>query len=132
MESEGEILCSKDGEFLRSYPLSIKDEHEKRIYALLQNKNARKILKTLTDGISSEVLANEELSRRTGLSESSESEHVGALRELNLLRKVPAREGGWVLEVNPDEVGRLSAALSDFERNILSVVTDNYVDLWNF
>ena len=133
LEKDGKILCSRDGEYLRSFPLSVTDESERQTYALLQHKAARQILKLIVKESSRGVgVANGELSVRLGLSGSTVSKYVGAMRELGLVNKLPAKGGRWVLEVGAEGRAKLTGMVSSLDENFLSVVSDSYVDLWGF
>ena len=133
LEREGKVLCSRDGEYLRAYPVSVGEERESRTFALLQHRNAREVLKVLLESsVAGRGVTNNELAALAGLSGSTASKYIGEFRGLGLVRKVPAMEGHGVLEVNMEDRGRLSAMLSSYEKNYLSIITDRYVDLWDF
>ena len=89
LERDGKITCSKEGEYLRAYPSSMRKDDERRLYTLLQHGPARRVLKALMaasdDG---RGLTNDELSRVTRLSRSVVSEYAGSLRGLGLVGKV--------------------------------------------
>jgi hypothetical protein len=60
------------------------------------------------------------------------SEYVGSFRSLGLVRKVLAKEGGPVLRIENRERRHLSSVLSNLERNLLTVTTERFIDLWDF
>lgn len=133
LQRDGKLLCSRDGVFLRSYPPSMTGELERRTYALLHHKAAREILKLLVNDSEMGIgAANGELSSSLGLSESTVSKYVRAMRELGLVSKLPAKDGRWALEVGAVDRTKLTEMVSRLERNYLNVMSDSYLDLWGF
>jgi predicted transcriptional regulator len=133
LEKDQEIFCSKEGEFLRAYPISIEREKEVRLYAVLQRRTARTILKKLieTNG-EGRGMTNGQLSAMTRLSQSTVSEHVSLLRRLGVVRKVPLDGGRWGLVVDPGDLQRVSSIVYSMEKNFLTVTTERYLELWDF
>ena len=133
LEKDGEIVFWKEGEYLRVYPPSVDDERSMRIYALLQQKAARKILRVLLKANrGNQGWTNNEISRITGLSQSTVSEYLSEFRELSLARKNITKEGRTVSEIAGVDKVRISSILSTFESNLVSGITDNYIALWDF
>ena len=77
-------------------------------------------------------MANCELSDRLRLSGSSVRKYDGAMRELGMVNRLPAKGGRWVLEVGAEGRAKLTGMVSSLVENFLSVVSDSYVDLWGF
>jgi len=133
LEKDGEIVFWKEGEYLRVYPPSVDDERSMRIYALLQQKAARKILRVLLKANrGNQGWTNNEISRITQLSQSTVSEYLSEFRELSLARKNITKEGRTVSEIAGVDKVRISSILSTFESNLVSGITDNYIALWDF
>jgi predicted transcriptional regulator len=134
LEKDGEIVFWQEGEYKRAYPRSVEDERSKRIYALLQQGAARKIvsalLKTARGG--SPSLTNNEISKITRLSQSTVSEYLSELRDLQLTTRIVTKEGRAAFEIAEADKDWLSSILSSFARNFLSRTTDNYISLWDF
>ena len=104
-----------------------------RIYALLQQKAARKILRVLLKANrGNQGWTNNEISRITQLSQSTVSEYLSEFRELSLARKNITKEGRTVSEIAGVDKVRISSILSTFESNLVSGITDNYIALWDF
>jgi predicted transcriptional regulator len=133
LERDGKITCSREGEYLRAYPSSMRREDERRLYTLLQRGTARRVLKALmAAGDKGRGLTNDELSRVTRLSRSVVSEYASSFRGLGLVGKVVTKEGRPVLKIEERERRHLSLILSNLERNLFTVTTDRFVDLWDF
>jgi len=134
LEKDGEIVFWKEGEYLRAYPPSVDDERSMRIYALLQQKAARKILRVLLKANrgGNQGWTNNEISRITRLSQSTVSEYLSEFRELSLARKNITKEGRMVSEIAGVDRVRISSILGTFESNLVSGITDNYIALWDF
>ena len=134
LERDGEIVCWKDGEYVRAYPPWVGDERSMRIYAILQQKTARKILLALLreSNRSRGRMTNGGISRITSLSQSTVSEYLSLFRDLQVVKKVTTKGGSIVFEIADADRERLSSILGSLERNFLSKATDNYVSLWDF
>jgi predicted transcriptional regulator len=133
LERDGRVTCSREGAFLRAYPSSMRKEDERRLYALLQHSSARRILGAFTKEHDKRCgLTNEELSTAARLSQSTVSEYMSSFRSLGVVRKVLTSEGRWTLKIEERQRRHLSAILSDFEKNLFTVATDSFIDLWDF
>jgi predicted transcriptional regulator len=127
LERDGEIVRSKDGRYDRLYPAGTA-ENMKAVYAILQSKTARKVLQALTDGNLHE-LTNGDLSERTRLPRSTVSDCVAHMSRVSLVRRSLTADGRILYQVpDKEEVLRLLAA---FQRNILNIATDRFIDLWD-
>jgi predicted transcriptional regulator len=131
LEMDREIVCRKEGEFLRAYPVSLSDPRQMELYSLLQRKAAREVLKVLISG-GRGGLTNGELSAATCLSPSTVSEWTTRLRSLGLLSKVPVGDGRWELVIQRGDSLKLTAMIADFEKNFFRLTTENYLRLWDF
>ena len=134
LERNGEIFCRKEGEYLRAYPLWAADERSRMIYVVLQQKSVRKILYVILseehEGV--HYLSNGMISSFAHLSQSTVSEYLTVLRDLQLVKRVISREGHSVFEISEEDRRRLSAILALYDGNLLSRATDNYLSLWEF
>ena len=128
LERDGEIVREKDRRYDRLYPAGTTDEM-KGVYAVLQSNTARRILRFLEDG-REEDMTNGDLSERLGLPKSTLSEHLTDLSRVNLVRRSITGDGRVLYDINDrEQVARLLIA---FERNLLSVAADAFIDLWDF
>ena len=126
LERDGEVLRFETGGHSRLYPAGF-DDRARGLYAVLHNRTTRQVLRTLvTRGRS----ANGEVSADTGLPKSTVSEHIELLCATGLVAKSALLGAGSVYEVRDQE--RVGEALALFERNLLTVAADNFVDLWDF
>ena len=132
LELNGQVVCLREGGYVRVYPSAIQSEVERRTYALLQHSPARKILKMLLREGSANGLTNGELAARSTISQSTASEYVGALRELGLIRRVQVAGGRWALGVESESRGSLEEMINRFEKGLFAVATDRFIDLWDF
>ena len=134
LEKNGEIFCRKEGEYLRAYPLWAADERSRGIYAVLQQKSVRRILRViLREEHEGELaMSNGKISSFAHLSQSTVSEYLALLRELQLVKRVVTREGRTVFEISEEDRKRLSTILASYDGNFLSRTTDNYLSLWEF
>jgi predicted transcriptional regulator len=127
LEQDGEIVRSKDGRYDRLYPAGMLDS-AKAVYATFQSNNARKILRVLSQEEPQE-LTNAELSVRTRLSRSTVSECVGGLIKASLIKRSVAPDGRILFGLqNGAEMIQL---LSVFQRNLLSIAADRFIELWD-
>ena len=127
LEQDGEIVRSKDGRYDRLFPAGMPDS-TKTVYATLQSDNARKILRVLTQEDPQE-LTNAELSERTSLSRSTVSECVGGMSRASLVRRSITADGRILFRVQ--DRAEMLQLLSVFQRNLLSIATDRFIDLWD-
>jgi predicted transcriptional regulator len=128
LERDGEIVRSKDGGYDRLYPAGTADTM-KAVYAVLQNKTARKILQALADGNQLEV-TNGDLSERVHLSRSTISECITHLSSVCLVKRSLMADGRILYDVRDrEEVLRLLAV---FQKNILTMAADGFIELWDF
>jgi predicted transcriptional regulator len=134
LQRDGEIFCRKEGEYLRAYPLWADDERSRRVYAVLHQKTVRKILHImLTEhDVKEPPQTNSWISNTARLSQSTVSEYLGVLRDLQLVRKIGAKDGHPTFEIVSEERGLLSTILALYDKNFISEATDNYINLWEF
>jgi len=127
LERAGQILRSKDGRYDRLYPVGT-SESMKAVYAVLQSKTARRVLQALVDSDTQE-LTNGDLSERTHIPRSTVSESVGQLNSVSLVKRSLTADGRILYRVQEsEEVARLLAA---FQRNMLNIAADRFIDLWD-
>ena len=127
LERDGEIVRLKDGGYDRLYPVGTPDEM-KAVYAVLQSRTARRILRALGEGGEHE-LTNGRLSERLHLPRSTLSEYVMELGRVNLVRRSLGPDGRVLYGVRDrEEVSRLLAAL---DRNALDAAADGFIELWD-
>jgi predicted transcriptional regulator len=125
LERDGEVLCSKEGGYSRLFPAGF-DGGARGLYSVLHNKSTRHVLRTLVGG---GRLTNGEISAATGLPKSTVSEHTEMLCQTGLVAKLVTLDG-VVYEIQ--EKARVGEALAVFERNLMTVAADSFVDLWDF
>jgi len=127
LERDGEILRSKDGRYDRLYPVGT-GEGMRAVYATLQSNTARKVLQALVDS-SPQELTNGDLSELTRLPRSTVSESVAQLNGISLVKRSLAVDGRILYKVQgAEEVKPLLAA---FQKNMLNVAADRFIDLWD-
>ena len=126
LERDGEVLCLKEGGYSRLYPVGLGDR-ARGLYSVLHNTNTRRILRTL---VSRGGVGNAEISTETGLPRSTVSEHIELLCQSGLVTRTVQLGGGMLYEVQDQE--KVGEALAMFERNLLSVAADSFIDLWEF
>jgi len=132
LEKDGEIVCWKEGGYLRAFPPWVADDRDRRIYALLHKKAARKILHALNGAGSGTAasVTNGAISDSTGLSRSSVSEYLALFRSLQIARRSTGLEGRFVFELDDSNKAHVFKILRTLERNLMTKMTDNYMDLW--
>jgi predicted transcriptional regulator len=134
LQRDGEIYCRKEGKHLRAYPLWATDERSRRIYAVLQQKAARRILRMMLRKEHGEepTKTNSWISSEASLSQSTVSEYLGVLQGLQVVRRITNKEGRIVFEIADENKSLLSAVLASYDGNFASRATDNYISLWEF
>ncbi len=134
LQRDGEVYCRKEGGHLRAYPLWATDERSRMIYAVLQQKAVRRILRIMLRGEHGEepMKTNSWISGEARLSQSTVSEYLGALQDLQVVRRMTNKEGRAAFEIADEDKSLLSTVLASYEGNFASRATDNYVDLWEF
>ena len=121
-----EIVCSKDGRYYRLFPTGTDDEM-KVVYTAMQNKTVRRVLRALAD--SNGGLGYADLTKETLLPRSTLSEVVTNLTSVRLVaRSIDVGDRARYNIVDKQVVLDL---LGSFERNLLSITTDRYLDLWD-
>jgi len=125
LERDGEVVRLEEGGYSRLFPVGF-DGRARGLYSLLHNKTTRNVLRTLMSG---GRLANGEISAVTGLPKSTVSEHTELLCHAELVTKTVTLDGA-VYEIH--DPARVGDALAIFERNLLTVAADSFVDLWDF
>ncbi len=125
LERAGEVICWKEGGYSRLFPAGF-DGRARGLYSVLHNKTTRHVLRALVSG---GRLANGEISATTGLPKSTVSEHTELLCHAELVSKTITLDG-TVYEVR--DPARVGDALAIFERNLLTVAADSFIDLWDF
>jgi len=126
LERDGEIVRAKDGRYDRLYPIGT-SERMKRVYAVLQSKTARKILTTMEEAGGAATVTY--LAARVDVSRSSLSEYFALLSGADLLRRSLDVDGRAVYLVRDSEEVKL--LLAAFQRNLMSIATGNFIDLWD-
>lgn len=126
LERDGEISRSQVGRYHRLYPCGTTDEM-KRTYAVLQEGSARRVLKALAD--SAGGLTNGEIAKNTELSAATVGECLNLLVGVELAERRFASDGRQVYGALGVE--RLLPLLSTFERNLLDLASDRFIDLWD-
>jgi DNA-binding IclR family transcriptional regulator len=126
LEREGEIVRSKDGRYDRLYPTGTL-EGMKAVYAILQGNSARKVLQALAEAGQRE-LTNGDLSELTRLPRSTVSESVAQLSKASLVRRSLAADGRILFRIQDRE--EVLALLAVFQRNLLDIAADRFIDLW--
>jgi predicted transcriptional regulator len=125
LERDGEVVCSRVGGYSRLFPAGF-DGGARGLYSVLHNKSTRHVLRTLVSG---GRLTNGEISAATGLPKSTVSEHTELLCQTELAAKSVTLDG-VVYEIH--DRARVGEALAMFERNLMTVAADSFVDLWDF
>jgi len=126
LERDGEVICSREGGYSRLFPVGL-DQGARSLYSVLHNGITRRVLRTLVTGVS---LTNGDITAATSLPKSTVSEHVDLLCQTNLVKRTVTL-GGGALYVIQDQA-RVGEALALFERNLLAVAADSFIDLWEF
>jgi predicted transcriptional regulator len=127
LERDGDIVCAKDGRYHRLYLVGTNDGM-REVYATLQAKTTRNILRALVDNQNG--LTNGNLSKLLNLPRSTISEHVALLGRIRLVRRSVTVEGHILYEVQERE--KILRLLAVFEKNLLNVAADGFIDLWDF
>jgi predicted transcriptional regulator len=126
LERDGQVVCSRDGGYSRLFPVGL-DPGAMGLYSVLHNKATRQVLRTLVSGVS---LTNGEITAATNLPKSTVSEHIDLLCRANLVKRTATLGGGALYEIQ--DQARVAGALAVFERNLLTVASDSFADLWDF
>ena len=125
---DGEIVSSPSRGHNRLYPAGTTHEM-KTVYACLQNKSVRKVLRGLANGATS-GLTQAKLSEMVRLSRSTISSCVATLDGVGFVRRRSTTDGQVTLEVQDRK--QVLELLAVFDRNdLLSVATDRFSDLWD-
>jgi len=134
LQRDGEIYCRKEGGHLRAYPLWATDERSRRICAVLQQKAVRAILRIMLRGgyLKEPAKTNRWISGEAHLSQSTVSEYLGVLLDLQVVGKKTNTEGHAVFEIVAEDKSLLSTILTSYDGSFASRATDNYVSLWEF
>jgi len=123
---DGEIVCSKEGRYQRLYPAGTA-EVSRAAYAALQSKTARRILGVLAQG--QRELRNGDLCELVRLPRSTVSEYTALLSHAGLVTRRAAPDGHATYGILDRE--RTLELLTVFERNLLDIAADRFVDLWD-
>jgi len=134
LQRDGEVYCRKEGGHLRAYPLWATDERSRRIYAVLQQEAVRNILRIMLRGEHKEEppKTNSWISSESRLSQSTVSEYLGVLQDLQVVRRRTNKEGRAIFEIVDEDESLLSTILATYDGSFASRATDNYVSLWEF
>lgn len=124
LEREGEIVSSREGRYQRLYPAGTA-EGSRGVFAVLQSKNARRILALLAEG----ERRNGDLCEEAGLPRSTVSECTSALSGAGLVTRRVTVEGHAVYGV--EDRLRTVELLAGLERNLLDIASDRFADLWD-
>ena len=126
LERDGEITSSEAGRYCRLFPAGTTEEM-KRTYEALQDGSTRRVLSALVGG--SGDLTNGELCRRAGLSAATVGECLKALVGSGLARRYCSPDGRVLFGALETE--RIRPILSSFEKNMLDIASDRFIDLWD-
>jgi len=126
LERDGEIVRTRDGHYDRLYPVGTPEEL-KPVYACLQSETVRMVLHLLVE--KPDELTKTDISARAELAGSTTGECMTLLEHANLVRRAFTADGRTVYGVKDAE--KVVPLLAVFRRNLLSVTTDNFVDLWD-
>jgi predicted transcriptional regulator len=126
LERTGEVLRWDSGGHSRLYPAGF-DLRARGLYAVLHNRTTRHVLRTL---VSAGRSGNGEVAAATGLPKSTVSEQFDLLCAAGLVSRSSLLGAGYVYEVRDKE--NVAETLALFERNLLTVAADSFVDLWDF
>lgn len=122
----GEIVSTMDGRYQRLYPAGTADS-SKAMYALVQSKSARKVLRALAH--SQADLRNGDLAEIVRMPRSTVSEHIALLSGAGLVSRRVTGDG-YTLYGIQDREGVLEL-LDAFEKNLLDIATDRFTELWD-
>lgn len=124
----GEIVATSDGRYSRLYPLGVAEEM-KPVYACLQSRTARVVLRGIAESPSAE-LTQTDLAERIDLPRSTINEYVTMLNQVQLVRRTFTIDGRVLYGLQDREkVENLLAAFS--AKGLLSAATDSFIDLWD-
>lgn len=126
LERDGEIVRSKDGRYDRLYP-SGTPEDVRTLYACMHSENARAILNLLIER--PDEMTKTEISNSVHLAPSTTGEYIALLVRDNVVRRSFASDGRIVFGVNNAE--KVLPLLAIFKKNLVTVATENFVDLWD-
>jgi predicted transcriptional regulator len=126
LERDGEVLRMEAGGYSRLFPAGF-DDRSKGLYSVLHNATTRRVLKAL---VAKGRSANGEISSLTGLPKSTVAERIDLLCATGLVERSPSLGGGSLYGIRDQE--RVGEALALFERNLLTVASDSFADLWDF
>ena len=133
LQRDGEVYCRKEGGHLRAYPLWATDERSRMIYAVLQQKAVEDSSHNAQRRAWGRTNEDKQLDLgEARLSQSTVSEYLGALQDLQVVRRMTNKEGRAAFEIADEDKSLLSTVLASYEGNFASRATDNYVDLWEF
>lgn len=125
---DGEVTCATFGGYSRLYPAGTTDE-VKTVYACLQNRGARAVLKALLDGPARE-LTQGELSEMVDLPRSTLSECTARLGGVRLVRRSLSTDGTVVFGVLDRETAATFLHAFD-NRGFLNIASDKFIELWD-
>jgi predicted transcriptional regulator len=126
LERDGEVLRMEAGGYSRLFPAGF-DDAAKGLYSVLHNTTTRRVLRAL---VSNGRSANGEISEMTGIPKSTVCERIELLCATGLVTRLPSLGAGSLYEVRDQQ--RVGEALAMFERNLLTVASDSFADLWDF
>jgi predicted transcriptional regulator len=126
LERDGEIVRAEEGGYSRLYPAGL-EGRSRSLFSVLHSKGTRQVLRALLGG---EQMGNADISGATEMPRSTVSEHLELLCRSGLIKRTVTLGGGAVYSVE-DRSG-VGEALAVFERNLLTVAADSFIDLWEF
>jgi predicted transcriptional regulator len=127
LERDGEIVSSVDGRYQRLYPAGTAEDM-KAAYAAVQSRTTRRVLKAMMD--STRDLTNGDLCSTAHLPRSTISEQVSVLRKVGLVGRRLTVDGTTLYDVRDRE--RAAQLLAAFDRGMLGMATEGFIDLWDF
>lgn len=122
LEKSGQLVKEHEGGYIRLYPQEI-TAYERKILGYLRQDTIRKILIYFMEEPSIRV---SELSRRTGLSESTVSYYLKRLRKSGIIEV--AQNNPRHFKLTDHKV--TATLLLRYRRSFLDRLVDNFVSLW--
>jgi predicted transcriptional regulator len=127
LEQRQEIVSSDDGRYHRLYPAGM-DDGLKAVYTSIQSETARRVLRALAGARGG--LTNGDISQIVHLPRSTVSEYTSILCDARLVSRSTTIDSQVLYSI--EERGGILQLMDSFEKNLLAVATDRFLDLWDF